>query len=109
MGKFHKGLFLGGLLGAGLVWFNVTPKGREMRNKLVDHAAEVYADVKERVLSLEAWDKMTKQKYVAMVREVVDKYAVQTGIAHRAKEMIVKIVVLQWRMLQRELGKKRKV
>lgn len=107
MGRFHKGLFLGGLLGAGLVWLNITPKGKEMRDKLVDHAAEVYADVKERVLSSEAWDKMTKQKYVAMVREVVDKYAVQTGLAVKAKEMIVKIVAGQWKLVQKELRKKK--
>jgi len=35
MGNFKKGLFLGGLLGAGLMWLNVTPKGREMKAKLL--------------------------------------------------------------------------
>ena len=108
MDKFHKGLFLGGLLGAGLVWFNITPKGKAARDKLIDHAAEIYADVKERVLASETWDKMTKQKYVAMVCEVVDRYAVETGIASKAKEILVKIVSAQWRLLQQELKKKQK-
>lgn len=107
MGKFKKGLFFGGLLGAGLMWMGTTKKGREMRDSLLDQAADVYEEVKTKVMKSDGWDKMTKQKYVAMVRDVVDTYAVQNGLAKEVKEMVVKVVGSQWKRLQAELKKKK--
>ena len=106
MGRFKKGLFLGGLLGAGMVWMSTTKKGREMREKLLDHAANVYGQVKEKAMASDAWATMTKNKYVAMVQEAVDKYAVQSGLAESMKNFVVKLVSAQWKNLQGE-GKKR--
>lgn len=96
MGKFKKGLFLGGLLGAGLVWMSTTKKGREVREKVLDYAAEVYSDVKDKVMASGGWDKMTKSKYIKLVRETVDTYAVKNGLARNVKNMVVKLVANQW-------------
>jgi len=108
MGKFKKGIFLGGLLGAGIMWLNTTKKGKGYRDKLVDHAADVYGNVKDQVLSSNQWQSMTKQKYVAMVRDAVDTYAVKNGMAKDMKNMIVKLVSNQWKMVKEEIDRKKK-
>lgn len=97
MGKFKHGLFLGGLLGAGLVWLNVTKKGKEVRGQLVDNAASVYTDVKEKILASEGWDKMTKSKYYKFVEQTVNKYAVENDLLDSMRDMIEKIVKAQWK------------
>lgn len=107
MGRFKKGLFLGGLLGAGVMWLNTTKKGRKMREQLLDYSADIYADVKEKVMSSDTWDTMTKSKYVAMVQDAVDKYAIKTGMAENVKNMVVKLVSSQWNQLQSEKKKKK--
>lgn len=86
---------------------NATKKGRAMRDTLLDQAADIYAEVKQRMLDSDAWDKMTKQKYVATVREVVDKYAIKNGLADNVKNMVVKIVAGQWKTIQAELKKRK--
>lgn len=106
MGKFNKGLLLGGLLGAGMMWLGTTKKGREMREKMLDYAADVYVDVKKKVLASEQWQDMTKSKYVQMVKDAVDKYAVQNGLAESVKHMVVKLVSAEWANLKKEMGKK---
>ncbi|PIZ95053.1 MAG: hypothetical protein COX81_02015 [Candidatus Magasanikbacteria bacterium CG_4_10_14_0_2_um_filter_37_12] len=108
MGKFKKGLVFGGLLGAGLMWLSTTKKGREVREQIFDYAADVYAEVKEKVTSSEQFDKMTKNKYVSLVRETVDKYAVKNGLANNAKNMIVKLVSSQWKNIQKEVAGRKK-
>ena len=40
MGTFKKGLFFGGLLGAGLMWLNTTKQGRELRENMLNYAAD---------------------------------------------------------------------
>lgn len=108
MGKFNKGLIFGGLLGAGLVWMSTTKKGRELRDKLMDQAADVYADVKRKVFESDAWKTITKQKYITMVTEFVDTYAKNKGLSEDLKETVKKIVVNQWKHLQQELKKKKR-
>lgn len=105
MGTFKKGIFLGGLLGAGLTWMSVTQRGKEFRDKVLDQAADVYVDVKDKVMKSEAYDKLTKQEFVVMATEAVDKYAIKNGLAANAKKMIMKLVTTQWSELQKELGK----
>lgn len=107
MGKFKKGLFLGGLLGAGLMWLSTTKKGREVREQILDHAAKIYVKVKEQVLVSPQYENFTKNEYVQMVKEYVDKYAIQNGLADSVKNMIVKIVSLQWNNLQSDLEDKK--
>lgn len=105
MGKFNKGLLFGGLLGAGMVWLGTTKKGREMREKMIDYAADVYVEVKKKIVASEQWQTMTKSAYVQMVKDAVDKYAVQNGLAESIKQMVVKLVSAQWANLKKEMGK----
>ncbi len=100
MGKFNKGLFVGGLLGATIIWLGFTKKGREMREQLLDHAAVIYAQLKDKLLATSAWQEMTKNEYVVMVREAVDKYAVQNGLADEVKKLIVEVLASQWKNLR---------
>jgi len=106
MGKFKKGLFFGGLLGAGMMWLNTTKKGKQVREQMVDHAAEVYTGLKKQVLESAQYKNLTKSKYVAMTKQYVDKYAVQNGLADNVKKMVMKVVVAQWGKLKGELKKK---
>ena len=108
MGKFNKGLLFGGVLGAGLMWLTVTKKGRKTREQLFDHAAMVYSQVKDQILASDAWKKMNKNEYVAMVKEAVDKYAIKSGLAPGLKNFLVKIVATQWSNLRRELPHEQK-
>ena len=107
MGKFKKGFFFGALLGTGLMWMNTTQKGRQAKEQLVDHAAEVYAGVKDKVMESGAWEKMTKQGFVAAVRDAVDAYGKDHKMAKQTKEFLVKLVSTQWSNLQKEIKKRR--
>ncbi|MBI2436513.1 MAG: YtxH domain-containing protein [Candidatus Magasanikbacteria bacterium] len=97
MGNFKKGIFLGGLLGAGLMWLNATKKGKQTRDKMLDYSADVYADVKEKVMASEGWDKMTKSKYYQIVEEAVNKYAVENDLVDSVRNMVEKVVKAQWK------------
>jgi len=96
MGKFKAGMFLGGLLGAGLMWLNVTKKGRETRDELLDHAGKVYAGLKDKVLSSAQYQNLSKSEYVKLVKEYVDKYAIENGLADNVKNIVTKVVQKQW-------------
>jgi gas vesicle protein len=106
MGKFKKGLFLGGMLGAGMTWLMATKKGKEVREQMLDHAADVYSKLRIQLLKNENYDKLTKHRYVTLLREYVDKYAIENGLANEVKEMIIKVVSAQWKNLRGELKKK---
>jgi len=97
MGKFKHGLFLGGLLGAGLVWLNATKKGKQVRDDILDNAATVYSDVKDKILASEGWDKMTKSKYYTFVEQAVNKYAVENDLLDSMRDMIERVVKAQWK------------
>ena len=105
MGKFKKGLCLGGLFGAGLMWLNTTKKGKEVREEMLDHAAEVYVKVKDQVLASDKYKNLTKSQYVKMVGEYVDKYAVKNGLADNVKKMVSKLVNAQWNNLKGQMKK----
>jgi len=107
MGKFNKGLFLGGVLGAGLVWLNTTKQGREKRDLILDYAADVYVDIKNKLMDSDTWDDMNKNKYVKMVQEVVDTYAVDNKLASTVRDAVVKLVSSQWKHLSAEVTKGR--
>ncbi len=97
MGKFKAGLFLGGLLGAGLAWLNLTQKGRETRDQILDHAAKIYSAVKEKVQATEQYKDLSKNEYVKLVKEYVDKYAIENGLAEKVKSVIIKVVSSQYK------------
>ena len=108
MSRFKKGLFLGGLLGAAMMWLNATPKGRKMRDELLDHAALIYADITEKIRSSDAWRDMNKNKYIALVRDAVEMYAAKHGLTPEMKDKIVKLIVSQWKQVQEGLRKRMK-
>ena len=100
MGKFNKGLVLGGLLGAGLMWLNATKKGQKVREKMMDYASDVYEEVKEKIKNTEGWDKVTKNEYYKMVEKVVNKYAVENDLADTIRDLVEKIVKSQWKKIK---------
>lgn len=108
MGKFKKGLFLGGLLGAGMMWLSGTTKGKQTRDKMLTYAQDVFDDVKAQVLSSKKYADLTKSEYVKMVQEYVDTYAVKNGLADSVKSLVVKLVTAQWEVLKKELPKETK-
>lgn len=105
MGKFKKGLCLGGLLGAALMWLNTTQKGKQMRDEMLDHAAEIYVKLKDVVLASEQYKNLTKNEYVKMTQDLVNKYAIENGLADNVKKMVEKVVIAQWNNLKGELKK----
>ena len=108
MGRFNKGLFVGGLLGATIIWLGFTKKGRTMREQLLDHAAVIYTQLKAKVMASPAWREMKKNEYVVMVREAVDKYALQNGLAEELKRLIIEMLVTQWKNLRQTLEEQEK-
>lgn len=108
MATFKKGMMLGGLLGLGLMWLNTTKKGKAMRDEMLGQAADLYADIKEKVLQSDAWENMTKNKYMAMVEEAVETYAVKNGLADKVKGIITQLLATQWKTLEKEVKKKKK-
>ena len=100
MGTFKKGLFFGGLLGAGLMWLNTTKRGKELRDNLLDYAAEVYEEVKTKITSSKQWEKLTKNEYVRTVEEVVNKYAVEHDLSDKVRDVVEKVVKAQWKKVK---------
>ncbi len=100
MGNFKKGLFLGGLLGAALLWLNATPKGKEMRAKLLAHAEPLYAQLKA---SLKQLDGPTKEMYDALVERAVEEYAAKKELAVDMKNLLVRELKKKWVELKKEL------
>jgi len=106
MGNFKRGLFFGGLLGAGLVWLNATKKGKQTRDEMLDYAADVYDDVKARVQTSKKWKDMSKSKYYKMVEETVNKYAVENDLVDNMRDMVEKVVKAQWKNIKDGAAKK---
>jgi gas vesicle protein len=102
MGTFKKGIFFGGLLGAGLMWLNTTKRGKELRNAMLDHAAEVYEEVKTKITKSKSWKKLSKNEYVRMVEDAVNTYAVEHNLPDSMRDMVEKIVKAQWKKIKGE-------
>ncbi len=100
MGRFNKGLVLGGLLGAALMWLNATPKGKELRSKVMMHLEPLYHEIKE---SLEQLEGPTREMYEALVERAVEEYAAKKELAADVKTMLVKRLKKRWAELQEEL------
>jgi len=107
MGKFKKGLVLGGLVGAGLAWMALTPAGRKLRDKLLDESVGLYEQVKKKAIASQAWKEFNQQKYVALVRETVDKYVTKNPAARKAKDLLVKVLAAQWSRIQADVRRKK--
>ena len=87
---------------------NTTKKVKAMRGQLIDHAATVYEEVKEKAVQSKQFQKMSKNEFVAMVTGAVDKYAVKNGMADNIKRMVIKIVSSQYSNLKAEVKKRKK-
>jgi len=105
MGKFKKGLFFGSLLGAGMMWLNATPKGKEMRAKLVEHSKPLYDELKESLKQLEG---PTKDMYEALVERAVAEYGSKKEMADEMKSALVRDLKKKWKGLEKELKKSRR-
>lgn len=102
MGRFNKGLLLGGLLGAGLVWLQTTVQGKEIRKKIMDASNEVYEQALSAVLKSKEWKNITKSDFVKTVRETVARFP----LTARMKEMVVSLVSRQWPRVKEEIQRR---
>ncbi|MBI5729459.1 MAG: hypothetical protein HY983_04460 [Candidatus Magasanikbacteria bacterium] len=102
MGRFKKGLFLGGLLGATLMWLNATPKGKEMRAKLAAHLEPLYNELKASIKQLEG---PTKEMYDALVERAVAEYASKKELAAEMADHLIRQLKKRWRDVEKDLKK----
>lgn len=100
MGKFKRGLFLGGLIGAGLMWLNATSKGKEMRAKIVAEANDLFGQLKESIQQLEG---PTREMYDALVERAVEEYAVKKEMALEMKNQLVRELKKRWNDIEKDL------
>ena|SRR3989338_6445801 len=102
MGNFKKGLILGGALGAFLTWLNVTPQGKEMREKILQHLEPLYNELKISIKQLEG---PTQEMWDALVERAVEEYAAKKEMAEDVKNNLTKQLKKKWELLQEELKK----
>lgn len=100
MGNFKRGLLFGGLLGAAAMWLNATPKGREMRAKLLAHLEPLYNELKASIKQL---DGPTKEMYNALVERAVEEYGAKKELADDIKMILVKRLKKKWAGLEKEI------
>lgn len=100
MGRFKKGLFFGGLLGAALMWLNATPKGKEMRAKLAENLEPLYNELKQSLKQLEG---PTQEMYDALVDRAVEEYAAKKELAEEMKDVLIKELKKRWKRLEKDL------
>lgn len=102
MGSFKKGLILGGALGAFLTWLNVTPKGKEMRDKIMLHLEPLYNELKDSIKQLEG---PTQEMWDALVERAVEEYANKKELAQEVKLNLIKQLKKKWHDLKKEIQK----
>lgn len=100
MANFKKGLFLGGLLGAAAMWLNVTPKGKEMRSKILEHMSPLYNELKNSIKQL---DGPTKEMWDALVERAVAEYSAKKEIAVEVKDQLIVQLQKKWSELEKEI------
>lgn len=102
MGGFKKGIFLGGLVGAALMWLNATPKGKEMRSKMMEYLDPLYNELKNSLKQLEG---PTQEMYDALVDRAVEEFASKKEMAEDFKIQLGKKLKKKWVELEKELKK----
>lgn len=90
-------------IGAGLMWLFSSKKGREVRTQILDYAAEAYTTLRKEVMESEEYGKLTKQRYVVLVKQVIDDYAKDHQISDKMKRTIARLLTNQWAYLKKEL------
>ena len=102
MGGFKKGLFLGGLVGATLMWLNATPKGKEMLARIMEYLDPLYNELKASLKQLEG---PTKEMYEALVDRAVEEFAARKEMAEDLKMQLTRSLKKKWNELEKELKK----
>lgn len=100
MGRFKKGLFLGGLVGAAAMWLAATPKGKEMRSKIKMHLDPLFQELQASLKQLEG---PTKEMYDALVERAVEEYAAKKELALEVKASLLKELKKRWKDIQNSL------
>ena len=108
MGNTKKGLFLGALVGAGLVWLTSTKKGKQVRAQLMDHAERIYRDLETKIVNSEAAQKLTRSKYVKMAKDYIEDYASKKNLPSDIKKMVLEMVLAQWDNVEQGMAKAKK-
>ena len=103
MGNFKKGLFFGGLLGAAMMWLNVTPQGKAMRAQLMAHLDPLFNELKNSIKQL---DGPTKEMWDALVERAVEEYSAKKELATDMKETLIKQLQKKWSELEKEIKKR---
>lgn len=99
MGQFKKGMFLGGLIGAFIVWLT-TPKGKEFREKLAQNAEPLF---KELTTSLKQLEGPTREMYEALVERAVAEYASKREMAQVMQQALVRDLKRRWKDIKKSL------
>jgi len=102
MGSFKKGLILGSAVGAFLTWLNVTPKGKEMRGKIVQHLEPLYGELKMSIQQLEG---PTREMWEALVERAVEEYGDKKELAEDVKNNLTRQLKKRWTDLKKEMKK----
>ncbi|EKD42890.1 MAG: hypothetical protein ACD_72C00544G0003 [uncultured bacterium] len=102
MGNFKRGLVLGGAVGAFLTWLNVTPQGKEMRAKILQHFEPLYNELKASIKQLEG---PTQEMWDALVERAVEEYGNKKELAEEVKNNLMKELKKKWLQLAKELKK----
>jgi gas vesicle protein len=100
MGRFKKGLVLGGLLGAGLMWLNATARGKEYRAKILAHLEPLYNELKTSIMKLEG---PTKEMWDALVERAVEEYAAKKELAMDVKNNLIRELSKRWDKLEDDI------
>jgi hypothetical protein len=108
MGTFKKGLFLGGLLGAGITWLNTTVQGKKTRDQIIEHGTTVYETLSAELKSSKGWKQLKKSEYIERAQAFIDTYAVETGLSESVKRLVQSLVVSQWPRFKKEQATKSK-
>ncbi len=100
MGNFKKGLVVGSAVGAFLTWLNVTPKGKEMRSKILEHFEPLYMELKTSIKQLEG---PTQEMWDALVERAVEEYSNRKELAEEVKLNLVKQLKKKWGELKKQM------
>jgi hypothetical protein len=85
------------------MWLNATPKGKEMREKIMVQANDLFGQLKESLMQLEG---PTKEMYDALVERAVEEYALKKEMAVEMKNQLIRELKKRWSDLEKEIKTK---
>jgi gas vesicle protein len=90
--KLFKGALFGGLFGAGLLWMFRTKKGRQLKNRLLEHSNSILKEVLKRIPEN---DWVDQKKVERVLGQVMGEYSHTKQLAGAAKKLVTKEVKKQ--------------